>query len=317
MKNILSILIIISLQLNAQTQRITFTAPALYPEGTAFNKADNLFYVSSAKTGTVGTVDQQGNYKVFYADSLLKSSFGMKVDAKRNRLWVCVGDPNYSKYSDSSTFKKMIRLIALDLKTGKKINDIDLSNLYSGKHFANDLTIDDDGNIYITDSYSPVIYKVDATYHATVFAQNDMFIAKDIGLNGIVFYPKGFLLAVNNSNGKILKIDIKNPQSVTKVNIDNFFPGADGILLDAQNNLLLDQNKGTDKIYKISSPDDFKTAKIIAATFFTDRFQNPSISTIKGNDLYVLNSKLNELKDSINSPSKEFSLQLAVFKPVN
>ena len=311
-----TLILLISINISAQTPRITFTAPLVYPEGTAFNASTNTFYVSSVKTGTIGAVDLKGNYKILYEDSLLKSSFGMKVDAKRNRLWVCVGDPNYSKYADSSTYKKMIRLIGLDLKSGKKINDIDLSGLYNGKHFANDMTLDNEGNIYITDSYSPVIYKVNTNFQPSVFAQNNLFMAKDLGLNGITWSDKGYLLTVNNSDGTILKVDLKNPQNVILVKIDNFFPGADGILLDAQNNLLLDQNKGVDKIYKISSSDDFISAKIIEATSGTDRFQNPSTSAMKGNDLYILNSKLNELKDSINSPSKEFSLQLAVFKPV-
>lgn len=310
-------ILLVSVTLLAQTPRITFTAPFTYPEGTAFNAATNTFYVGSVRTATIGMVDIQGNYKIFFEDSSLKSSFGMKVDAKRNRLWVCVGDPNNSKYADSLTYKKMIRLIGLDLKSGKKLNDIDLSNLYSGKHFANDITLDDDGNIYITDSYSPVIYKVNTSFQPAVFAQNNLFTGKDIGLNGIAYSTKGYLLTVNGSNGAILKVDLKNPQNVTTVKIDNFFPGADGILMDAQNNLLLDQNKGVDKIYKISSGDDFVSAKIIASTSGTDRFQYPSTSTMKGNDLYVLNSKLNELKDSINPPSKEFSLQRVIFKPVN
>lgn len=311
------IILFIVTQLTAQTQRINFKAPLVYPEGTTYNADAGLFYVSSVKTGTIGTVDIQGNYKVFYEDASLKSSFGMKADVKRNRLWVCVGDPNYSIYADSSTYKKMIRLIGLDLHSGKKTNDIDLSNLYQGKHFANDLTLDKDGNIYITDSYSPVIYKVSTSFEPSVFATNDLFKAKDIGLNGIVWSANGYLLTVNNSDGNILKIDVQNPQHVTKVKINNFFPGADGILLDAENNLLLSQNKGVDKIFKISSSDNWQSGKIIAATSVNDRFQNPSTSAFKGNDLFIMNSKLNELKDSSKAPSKEFSLQLAVFNPVN
>ncbi|RYG33838.1 MAG: hypothetical protein EOO01_32830 [Chitinophagaceae bacterium] len=71
----------------------------------------------------------------------------MKLSIDQKKLWVCAGDPNYSKYRDSSTFRKMIRLIGIDLKNNKKFADIDLSTLYPGKHFANDLTLDDQGNI--------------------------------------------------------------------------------------------------------------------------------------------------------------------------
>lgn len=298
----------------AQTQRINFQAPSFYPEGTVYNSKQGLFYIGSVKTGTIATVDKSGNFKEFYSEPALKSSFGMKIDSRKNCLWVCTGDPNYSNYSDSATYKKMIRLIGIDLSSAKKIHDIDLSNLYPGKHFANDLTLDNDGNIYITDSYSPVIYKVDANGKASVFAQSDWFKSVDIGLNGIVYHPKGYLLAVNNSDGSILKIDIKSPATISKVRIDNFFPGADGLLIDGQGNLVLVQNKGADKAHQIASNDNWQSGKVKASTSTEDRFQNPSTSTIADGKVYLLNAKLNELQDATMMPSKEFSLQVAVMK---
>ena len=78
----------------------------LYPEGITADGATSGFYVSSVIDGTIGKVDAQGNYRKWYVDSTLKSSFGMKLDEKKNLLWVCVGDPNYSKFKDSTTFKK-------------------------------------------------------------------------------------------------------------------------------------------------------------------------------------------------------------------
>jgi len=135
----------------------------------------------------------------------------LKLDVKGNRLRVCTGDPNYSIYQDASTHKQMIRLIALDLVTKKKSVDIDLSHLFEGKHFANDLALDGRGNIYITDSYSPVIYKVNEKGVASVFAQNDLFKGEGIGLNGIVYDPTGFLLVVNDATGALLKVSIANP----------------------------------------------------------------------------------------------------------
>lgn len=150
---------LLSLGAAAQTERIVFQAPVMYPEGVAYNPQQKLFYVSSVKTGTIGSVDASGLYKKLYEDSLLKSSYGMKVDVKNNRLLVCIADGNYSKYSTPATYKKMARLISIDVATGTKKWDVNLDRLYAGNHFANDLTLDEKGNIYITDSYSPVIYK--------------------------------------------------------------------------------------------------------------------------------------------------------------
>ena len=60
----------LSVTISAQTQRIIFEAPLAYPEGVAFYPATNLFFVSSVKTGTIGTVDQNGKYTIFYQDTI-------------------------------------------------------------------------------------------------------------------------------------------------------------------------------------------------------------------------------------------------------
>jgi len=300
---------------SAQTPRISFEAPYVYPEGVAYNEPAGLFYVSSVKTGTIGSVNEQGAYKEFYRDSSLKSSFGMKVDLKRNRLWVCTGDPSYSIYRDSSTYKKLIRLIGIDLNSGKKLEDIDLSTLHNDKHFPNDLALDDAGNIYITDSNSPVIYKVDTGMKASVFAQSDLFKSIGVALNGIVWSPQGFLIVAHNTDGKLYKVDVKDPSKITPIVMKTFFPGADGLLWDSQGKLVLVQNKGVHKVFQLSSTDNWSSAEVTASTKATDRFHQPTTAAMKKKDIYVLNSKMNELTDPTVPPSKEFSLQLVRFQP--
>lgn len=300
----------------AQTERIVFRAPVMYPEGVAYHPQQKLFYVSSVKTGTIGSVDENGQYKKLYEDSLLRSSYGMKVDAKNNRLLVCIADGNYSKYSTPATYKKMARLLAIDLATGAKKWDVNLDKLYAGKHFANDLTLDERGNIYITDSYAPVIYKVDAQGKASVFAEHDWFRSEDVGLNGILYHPQGYLLVAHNTNGALYKVDVKNPKLVSPVKLKMFFPGADGLLWAAPNKLVLVQNKGANKIYQLSSTDNWASAEVKAATATEDRFQYPTTATLQDSRVWVLNAKLNENVDSSMLPSQEFSLQLARFLPM-
>jgi len=301
--------------LHAQTNRITFQAPNVYPEGIAINSKTNKTYVSSVRTGTIGVVDSGGNYREVYKDENLKSSFGMKVDKSKGMLWVCIGDPNFSKNRSATTFKKMARIIAVDLTSGKKINDIDLSHLYSGNHFLNDLTFDNKGNLYITDSFSPVIYKIDANGKPSVWAESDKFKSKYVGLNGIAYHPDGFILVAHNTDGCIFKIDINKPENVSKVNIATFFPGADGLSLDESSNLVLVQNKGVNKIFKLSSSDHWKSAKVIAKTPSSELFQNPTTLSWNKKNLYVLNAKLNELSDSTIKPSDSFSFQQVIFQP--
>lgn len=295
--------------------KITFEAPSAYPEGIAWSPASKTFYVSSVKTGTIGKVTMDGKYEVVYEDSTLKSTFGMKVDEQHDMLWVCAGDPNYSIYSSPVTYKKAARIIGISLSTGELKKSIDLASLIAGNHFANDITPDDKGNLYVTDSYSGAIYKIDSAGNSSVFAQNGLFAGKNIGLNGIVYHPQGFLLAAHNTRGALIKIDINDPKKIWVVVMRDFFPGADGLLLDDKGDLVLIQNKGVDKIYKIQSADNWLSATVTAATVVTDRFQNPTTATFADNKVYVLNAKLNEITDKSKNPSKEFSIQQAEFKP--
>jgi len=311
--SLIALTVCLALHASAQNERITFEAPGVYPEGIAFNNKTQTAYVSSVRTGTIGSVDAQGKYKEVFADKGLKSSFGMKVDEKRNHLWVCVGDPNYSVYKDSTTFGKMARVVVIDLATNQKISDTDLSSLFRGRHFLNDITFDDKGNAYVTDSFSPVIYKIDTKGNAILWAQSALFKSKFIGLNGIAYHPAGFILAAQNGDGCVLKIDMKDPRRVQKVKIGTFFPGADGLWVDAEQNLILVQNKGVNKVFKIASTDRWETARVVAATPSTELFQNPTTCGLYKGGIYVLNAKLNELSDSSVRPSDAFSFQRVVF----
>jgi len=298
------------------TPRIEFEAPESYPEGVAYDKAANVFYVSSARTGTIGKVDRAGTYTVLLADAGLKSTYGLKVHPDGKRLFAAVGDANYSKYSTPDTKKKMARLITVDLKTGKKLTDTDLSRLIPGEHFPNDIAFDAKGNAYITDSFANAVYKVETAGKATVFCRSDLFKTAGVGLNGIVFNPAGFFIVNSSGKGELFKIDAATGQNVSKIMVDQFFPGADGMLLNDNNTVTMVQNGGVNKIFKIKTADNWATAKPVEATSYEARFAYPSTAAMAGNETWIMNANFNELTEGNNVPSKKFALQQAVFMPV-
>ncbi|MEP6805256.1 MAG: hypothetical protein ABI892_12090 [Flavobacterium sp.] len=210
----------------------------------------------------------------------------------------------------------MARLIAIDIKSGKKMMDADLSQLVPGEHFPNDLAFDKDGNVYVTDSFADVVYKVDASGKATVFSKSELLKSAGVGPNGIVFHPQGFLIVANNGSGALVKIEIKNPEKAAKVKIDQFFPSADGLLLNDNNTLTLVQNGGVNKIFKLKTADNWTSAQVVESTSIEDRFAFPSTAAISGNETWIMNANFNELTEGNNVPSKKFSLQKAVFNPV-
>lgn len=309
------LLLLMATGATTEGEKVVFKAPLLYPEGIAYDAQKKLFFVSSVRWGTIGSVDADGNYKELLKDPALKSSYGLKVDARNNRLLVCLSDANYSKYSTPATFKKMARLIGVDLTSGKKTMDVNLA-MDAGKHFANDLAMDDKGTVYVTDSYAPNVYKIESSGKATLFATSDWFKSEDVGLNGILYHPQGYLIVDHNTNGALYKIDVKDPKNITQVKIKGLFPGADGMVWQSPTTLALVQNKGVNKIFQLTSNDNWATAEVIGATAALDNFQHPTTAAVQDGRVWVLNSKMNELQDSSITPSKEFSIQMAKFNPV-
>jgi sugar lactone lactonase YvrE len=298
------------------TQRISFTAEDSYPEGIAFDAARNLYYVSSARLGTIGKVSPNGTYSTLYSENSLKSSYGMKIHPDGKRLYVCIGDANYSKFTAADTRTKMARLLIIDLESGRKLSDVDLSLLKPGKHFPNDLTFDDAGNAYITDSFAHAIYKIDADAKASLFTSNEKFETAGIGINGIAFHKSGFLIVDNSATGMLYKVPLDNPKNVELIKTDQFFLGADGLLLNASDSLTIVVNGGNDKIFKLVSTDEWKSAKLAATTLIADRFTYPATATLNAGQVWVMNARFNELLDSNAVPAKRFAIQKAVFKPV-
>jgi len=297
------------------TQRISFTAPDSYPEGIAYDSVATVYYVSSARLGTIGKVTPQGSYSPLYSDPALKSTYGMKLSPD-GKLYACAGDANYSKFTSPDTRKKMARVLVIDPATGRKTGDIDLAGLVPGEHFPNDMTFDSSGNAYVTDSFANVVYKVTKDGKASVFADSPLFKTKGVGLNGIVWHNAGYLLVCSSGTGAIYKISMANPKQVTKVETSQFFVNADGLLLTGDKTLVLVQNGGSDKIYELISEDNWISAKLNASTLAADRFTYPATATMAAGKVWIMNANFSELVDSTAVPSQKFNIQHARLMPL-
>jgi sugar lactone lactonase YvrE len=130
-----------------------------------------------------------------------------------------------------------------------------------GRHVANDVAVDADGNAYVTDSFSPVIYKVDPDGNASVFVTDPQLGNENLGLNGIAYHPDGYLIAAVTGAGTLVKIPLDNPTGLTPVQIDSPVPG-DGLIFDSEGNLIAVGAQADQKVYKLSSEDEWATATV-------------------------------------------------------
>jgi len=290
------------------TTTIKFEAPNLYPEGIAYDSKRDLIYVSSIAGGNVGAVDRKGNFKVACDDPKLISTVGLKYNSKNDRLYALNGDFGGSTRSKPETIGKLAQLVIINPATSKVEDVIDLSTLVDApKHLANDLAIDKEGNIYITDSYASVIYKVDKNKKATLFAKSPLFVADSgaLGLNGIACHEEGYLLVPKTTEGSLWKVSIKDPTKIERVKLPEAIEWADGIAFINPNELVAVRNRFNKTVF-LKSKDGWKTADFVKEEQSTDVM--PTTATVYKNEVFVINSRLMELFQK--KDNKTFSIDV-------
>jgi sugar lactone lactonase YvrE len=283
---------------NTQTtfaSQINFTTPSgIYPEGIAYYPQKEAFLVSSITKGQIGMVDKLGNYSMFLDNENFYSTVGLKIYG--NKLYVAVGDLGLSNRSTATSPTTIARLLIFDLTSKALLNKIDLDTLYSGSHFANDLCVNASGDIYITDSFSPVIYKVSENGTPEVFVTDPRFSGNGINLNGILEHPDGYLLVAKNSDGKLFKVDLRT-KIITEVVLSSPIIGMDGLLLLTDGSLLVGQNTNQEAYHKLVSTNRFATATITATD--SRGLDFATTATLVNGQPYFLNTYISDLFKSV------------------
>ena len=291
-------------------ETVAFSQAKLYAEGVQHHAKNSRYLVSSQTAGTVGQVKDDGTYTAFAENAALVSTIGMHLDDSRTRLLVAVSDPGYNKERTSAaTLRKLARLAIFNRDNGQLLSAVDLGGLRPAlNHFANDIAVDAQGNAYVTDSFSPIIYKVDAQGTATVFLENAQLAAPAgmFGLNGIVFHPDGYLLVAKSDEGALFKVPIGNPSGLSKVTISQDLKGADGMLLQDNNTLQVVTNAQA-KVYRLATTNAWGAATV-TGTFSTPPQYPTTLARREGADSYVLYSNLNALQANQNPPVSVFTI---------
>lgn len=299
----------------ALPEQVSFTQAGLYPEGVEYDSRGQRFLVSSQTRGAIGQVQDDGTYRVFADDPVLVSTIGMRIDENRRQLLVAVSDPGYnSTRTTPATQRKLAGLAIFNLTSGQRVAYLDLAALRPGQnHFANDIAVDAQGNIYITDSFSPIIYKIDTQGTPSVFLENAQLGAPAgaFGLNGIVYHPDGYLLVAKSNEGVLFKVPLSNPAAFTKVATGQSLQGADGLLLQDNTTLQVVTNAQA-KVYRLTSPDAWASATV-SGTFTTPPQYPTTLARRQGASSYVLYSNLNALQANQNPPVSQFSITQVKF----
>lgn len=209
----------------------TLGSPTSLPEGVAFDPKSRRFIATGLFGGQITAIDAAtGEEKVFFTSTGGPSQYsGVKVDVDRGRVWVCASDLQQGRGG----------VLVLDADTGEQRHWFDLAR----GGLCNDVCIDDEGVAYITDSFQPVIYRVDLRDgSAGEFVRDEQMSAGmgRFGLNGIAVTPDGeHIIGGFTSPSKLFVLSRRAPGRVREVVLtgdpfsrehDPHFTGADGLI---------------------------------------------------------------------------------------
>jgi sugar lactone lactonase YvrE len=261
---------------------ITAERGGFIPEGIEYDEDNGRFLTGSLAEGTIFVIERDGRVVPFIRDADLVSSVGIEADEGHDRL--LVANSNSAVFNDQNAAGHA-KLGAYDLKSGARLAMVDLgSTIGAGaRHFANDLTVDGEGNAYVTDSFANAIYKVTPQYQATVM-QRFTDLPQGALLNGIVYHDGGYLLAV--AEDRIYKVPIANPAGMTQVNVTDPVGGQDGIVLTKDGRLVATSNSETEpRLVAFRSDDNWATAHRVAVAVLNGQ---ATTAAVVGDDVWAV-----------------------------
>jgi sugar lactone lactonase YvrE len=270
------------------------------PEGIEYDTTNRRFLSGSLAEGTIFQLHEDGRVTPVVTDPQLVSSVGIEVDEPRDRLLVA--------NSDRAAFQPgnvgQAKLGVYNLASGERIAMVDLAAVIGTppdppQYFANDVTVDGDGNAYVTDTMTSVVYKVTADYQASVLHR---FADVQRALNGIVHHAGGYLLVAAGQD--LYKVPVANPAATTKVAVAQPVPGQDGIVWTADGRLAVTSNSAdAPAVVLLASSDDWTSAQRAGVAALVG--QATTAATV-GNDVWAVHPHFGDAEPP--------SLEQAVFE---
>lgn len=205
-------------------QAFTVREKDLIPESVAYDEREKVFYLGSVYKRKILAINQAGEAKEFSSSGDgLWSVMGMKVDAQRRVLWVCT--TAHQQMSDfKSEDKGKSALVKYDLKTGKLLARYSPADT-SKPHWLGDLVVNDQGDVFATDTLTPAIYLLkNGDSQLQAFVEGGAFIS----LQGLDFTRDQNRLFVADYSKGVFLVDLKT-KSVQPITADFALLGIDGL----------------------------------------------------------------------------------------
>jgi hypothetical protein len=209
------------------TEAFRLSERDLIPEGITYDPADRSFYVGSIYRRKIVRVAADGKQSTFAGaqPGSLLSPLGMKVDPRRGVLWVAT-EGNLNMHAATAAEDGTSALLAFDLRNGQVVRKY-VPPAGPRRHLFNDVVIDREGTVFVTDSEEGSVYLVRRLGDR---------LERLVG-PGVMEYPNGIALASDERRlfvahvGGIAVIDVAagrvsplpHPESVSLADVDGLY----------------------------------------------------------------------------------------------
>ncbi|MEQ8676789.1 MAG: hypothetical protein RLP44_18920 [Aggregatilineales bacterium] len=207
-----------------------------FPEGITVD-AEGAFYVGSMELGSIMRIPPGGRVAEAFIEAGtngLVTVLGLFADDERNLLWVCNSDWEASNLTGTAP----VAILSFDLQTGEPVGSYE----FPDGGFCNDLTVDEAGNVYASDSWSPRILRLPAGGDTLeVWVEDEIFGAEQWSLNGIDV-ANGELYIVNQRAGRLFRVSIETDGSagtITEIETSQELRSPDGLKIIGENLLAI------------------------------------------------------------------------------
>ena len=262
------------------------------PEGIVTGRGPVLYAGSLAGLG-IYEVDLRTGEGQLLADGEGRTTVGVSFDQRTNYIFAA-GGPDGSAYVFDADSGELVRTYTFD-----------------GADFVNDVIVTRQAT-YFTDSFSPVLYRVELGPGGRLLDQGAVetiplsgefeFVPGEFNANGIEATPNGkSLIVVNSTLGTLYRVDPDTGEATEiKLGGESVTSG-DGILLQGKTLYVLRNQLNQIAVIRLSP--DLSSGTLID-TITDDNFDVPTTLALFGSRLYAVNARFG----TPPTPTTEYSI---------
>jgi hypothetical protein len=199
-----------------------------WPEAVDFDPRTRSYFTGSVRTGAILRIDSVGRGSVFWrpaASERAGAAMGIRVDAGRRVLWATT-----SAFPERGDFQPGDSAVAALLEIG--LDDGRIRRRFNlpaapGSRVLGDLVIGPGGDIFVSDSRQPELYRLRPGRDSLERIRDTLFKS----LQGIAATPDGSVLYLADYSRGLLRLDLRTSE-VTRVvdTASRSLRGADGLV---------------------------------------------------------------------------------------